>query len=122
MSDESGQMQVYVRPSDAERRWQVSTEGGTSPLWNRNGRELFYRNGNKILAVAIAPGTELTLSPPKVLTDHAYTYGVTITIPNYDVTSDGQRFVVIQNECGAGRLAMVLNWFDDLKHLAAGGR
>src|SRR5262249_14951174 len=55
VSDESGQRQVYVRSAQSERRWQVSTEGGTSPVWNRNGRELFYRDGNKIMAGG-APG------------------------------------------------------------------
>lgn len=52
VSNESGQMQVYIRPfSGPDRRWQVSTEGGTSPVWNRNDRELFYRTGNKMMSV-----------------------------------------------------------------------
>jgi hypothetical protein len=84
-------MQVYVRPSKAERRWQVSIEGGTSPVWNRNGRELFYRNENKIMAVDVAVvGADLAFSPPRLLFEHAYTYGATITIPKFDVTADGQ--------------------------------
>ena len=118
VSDESGQMQVYVRPSGTERRWQVSTEGGTSPVWNRNGREVFYRSGNKIMAVDVAAaGAEATLSRPQVLFEHAYTYGATITIANFDVAPDGQRLLMVQDEPGAGRLAIVLNWADELKRL-----
>jgi len=118
VSDESGQMQVYVRPTAKERRWPVSIEGGTSPVWNRNGRELFFRNGNKIMAVEVAAtGAELTLSPPRLLFEHAYTYGATITIPNYDVSPDGQRFVMVQDDPGAGRLAIALNWSEELKRL-----
>ena len=46
-----------------------------------------------------------------------YTYGSTITIANFDVAPDGQRFVMVQDEAGAGRLAIVLNWADELKRL-----
>jgi serine/threonine-protein kinase len=120
VSDESGQMQVYVRPWPGERRWQVSTEGGTSPVWNRNGRELFYRNGNKVMAVEIEfAGADPALSPPHLLFEHAYTYGSTITIANFDVSPDGQRFVMVQDEPRAGRLAIVLNWTEELKRLSA---
>jgi hypothetical protein len=44
-------VQSYPGPGG---KWQISTEGGTEPVWNRNGRELFYRNGDKIIAVDIA--------------------------------------------------------------------
>src|SRR5207247_9597846 len=51
-SDESGQMQVYVRPFPGpDRRWPVSTHGGTQPMGNRSGKEVFYRNGNTMVDV-----------------------------------------------------------------------
>jgi Tol biopolymer transport system component len=119
VSDESGQMQVYVRPYPAmDRRWPVSTEGGTSPMWNGNGRELFYRNGNKMMAVEMTPGPELALSAPRLLFEQPYAYGQTITLPNYDVRADGQRFLMVKEEAGSGRLNVVLNWFEELKRLA----
>src|SRR5262249_3784661 len=53
-SDESGQMEVYLRPFPGpDRKWPVSTQGGTSPCWNRNGKEIFYRKGNAIMAVEV---------------------------------------------------------------------
>ena len=53
------------------------------------------------------------LSPPRVLFEQRYAYGAGITIANYDVTRDGQRFVMIKNESTAGRLNVVLNWFEE---------
>src|SRR5262249_37087332 len=74
-SDESGQMQVYVRPFPGpDRKWPVSTEGGTSPRWNKNGREVFYRNGNKMMAVDVAISPELELSSPRLLFEQRYAY------------------------------------------------
>jgi serine/threonine-protein kinase len=118
VSDESGQMQVYVRSYPGlDRRWPVSTEGGTSPMWKGNGRELFYRNGNKMMAVEVTPGLELSLSAPRLLFEQPYAYGQTITLPNYDVRADGQRFLMVKEEPGSGRLEVVLNWFDELRRL-----
>jgi Tol biopolymer transport system component len=118
VSDESGQMQVYVRPYPAlDRRWPVSTEGGTSPMWNANGRELFYRNGNKMMAVEVTRLPELTLSAPRLLFERPYAYGQTITLANYSVRSDGQRFLMVKEDADSGRLNVVLNWFEELKRL-----
>ena len=118
VSDESGRMQVYVRPYPAmDRRWPISTEGGTSPMWNRNGRELFYRNGDKMMAVDVGGGSDLRLSAPRLLFEQPYAFGQTITLPNYDVRPDGQRFLMVKDEPGAGRLNVVLNWFTDLNRL-----
>jgi serine/threonine protein kinase len=121
VSDESGRMQVYVRPYPAlDRRWPISTEGGTSPMWNRNGRELFYRNGDKMMAVDVGGGSDLTLSAPRLLFEQPYAFGQTITLPNYDVSPDGKRFLMVKDEPGAGRLNVVLNWFEELKRLVPG--
>src|SRR6185436_1630687 len=113
VSNESGQYEVYVRPfGGADRRWQVSTEGGTQTVWNPNGRELFYRSGNRMMAVDImASGDALQLSPPHLLFEQRYAFSAGITIANYDVSRDGQRFVMVKNEAGAGRLNVVLNAF-----------
>jgi hypothetical protein len=114
-SDESGQMQVYVRPFPGlDRRWQVSTQGGTQPLWNKNGNEIFYRNGNKMMAVNISSSGDLTLSQPRQLFEQRYAFQ-NISVANYDVSSDGQRFVMVKDEAGSGPLNVVLNWFEELK-------
>jgi hypothetical protein len=117
-SDDSGSMQVYVRPFPGpERKWQVSSDGGTAPRWNRNGHELFYRNGNKMMAVSVSTGAELISSPPRILFDQRYAFGANVTLANYDVSADGQRFVMVKDDPGSGRLNMVLNWFDELTRL-----
>jgi len=116
-SDESGQMQVYVRPFPGpDRRWQLSSQGGTQPLWNRNGSEIFYRMGNKMMVVDVSAGVDRLLSPPRQLFDQRYVFQ-NISAANYDVSPDGQRFVMIKDEAGSGRLNVVLNWTEELKRL-----
>jgi Tol biopolymer transport system component len=116
VSNESGQNEIYVRPfSGPDRRWQVSSQGGTQSLWNPNGREIFYRDGNKMMTVAVTTeGDGLKLSPPHMLFEQRYAFGAGITIANYDVSRDGQRFLMVKDEAGAGRLNVVLNAFAEL--------
>ena len=117
-SNESGQFQIYVRPFPGpDRKVQVSTDGGSYPLWNKKGGELFYRNGNKMMAVEIrtgSPDADPVMSAPKLLFDQRYEF-VGNTIASYDVSADGQRFVFVRQETTANRLNVVLNWFDELK-------
>jgi Tol biopolymer transport system component len=115
-SDDSGQMQVYVRPvSGPDRRWPVSTEGGRGPTWSRSGRELFYRDGLKMIAVNVSTGTELGLSPPVRLFEQPYAYGLALSIASYDVSADGQRFLMVKSADGSNHLNVVLNWSEELK-------
>jgi len=117
VSNGSGQFEVYLRPYPGpERKRQVSTRGGTHPKWNRNGKELFYRDGNKMMVVDVSTSPDLTLSQPRVLFDQRYAFG-TRTISNYDVSPDGQRFVMVKDDSASGRVNIVLNWFEELKHL-----
>jgi serine/threonine-protein kinase len=119
VSNESGQNEIYLRPYDGpERRWQISSQGGTQPLWNPNGREVFYRNGDRMMAVDVTTSPDVKLSPPHLLFEGRYAFGSGITIANYDVTRDGQRFIMVKDEAGAARLNVVLNWFDDLARVA----
>ena len=119
VSNESGQNEIYLRPYDGpERRWPISSQGGTQPLWNPNGREIFYRNGDKMMAVDVATSPDVRLSPPHLLFEGRYAFGSGITIANYDVTHDGQRFIMVKDEPGAARLNVVLNWFDELARVA----
>ena len=46
VSNESGRDEIFVTRFPPSGKWQISTEGGTEPMWSRDGRELFYRNGN----------------------------------------------------------------------------
>ena len=122
-SDESGQFQVFLRPFPGpDRKWLVS-QAGKYVTWNRNGKELFYRDGNKMMAVEVLIRNGLpVLSSPRPLFDQRYDFGTRQTIPNYDVSPDGQRFVMVKGESGSRRLNVVLNGFDDLTRLAARSR
>jgi serine/threonine-protein kinase len=123
-SNESGQFQIYVRPFPAvdTGRWQLSTSGGTRPVWARNGRELFYLNASDLLtAVSIASrGSTLQAGNPTTVLDRAYYSG--FNLGAYDVSLDGQRFLMIKEPPDANQqstpvsIDVVLNWQEELKH------
>jgi serine/threonine-protein kinase len=118
VSDESGEPQVYLRQFPNGRQLQVSRKGGSAPAWRADGEELFYRNANEMMAVAITRDPELTLSETRVLfeADHyrANNYG-----PYYDVSPDGERFLMVGRNREIGReLVVVHNWFEELQRLA----
>jgi eukaryotic-like serine/threonine-protein kinase len=112
VSNETGRNEVYVTPyPDLSERLQISTQGGTQAAWNPNGKEIFYRIDDKMMAVDVTTTAALKLSAPKVLFDARYAYGAGVTIPNFDVSRDGQRFLMVKPESGAGRINVVLNRF-----------
>lgn len=121
VSNESGRNEIFVRAfSGPDRRRQVSTDGGTQPVWNPNGKEIFYRVGDKMMSVVVTfGGGDVTLSQPVPLFERRYAYGAGITIPNYDVTRDGQRFLMVKDESTAGRLRVILNWMPDPSRTSA---
>jgi eukaryotic-like serine/threonine-protein kinase len=102
---ETGRDEVYVQPYPGPGgKWQISTEGGTEPAWNPNGQELFYRGGTlsgsilrsgKMMAVDIATQPSFSASTPRVLFAGDY-LPATELITNYDVSRDGQRFLMVQ--------------------------
>jgi eukaryotic-like serine/threonine-protein kinase len=83
VSDESGRWEVYVQPYPGPGgKWQISTEGGIEPTWNPNGRELFYRSGDKMMAVDISTEPNFKAGKPKVLLRDA-----TSQLPQRDPTT-----------------------------------
>jgi serine/threonine-protein kinase len=123
-SNESGRDEIYVRPfpNVNSGRWQVSTNGGTRPLWSRDGRELFYYLSPGVLMSApIEPGNSFTAGTPTVVLKGAY-----LSPQNgrmYDVSPDGRRFLLIKESRAAGeeprapQLIVVQNWLEELKRL-----
>jgi serine/threonine-protein kinase len=116
VSDDSGRPEVYIRSfQGSDRRWPVSTGGGSFPLWRRDGNELFYRAGNRMMAVTVTiKADEVTLSAPRALFDRPYPFE-TSTIANYDISLDGTKFLMAKDDFGAGRLNVILNWTEELK-------
>jgi Tol biopolymer transport system component len=86
VSNESGRDEIYVTRFPRGGKWQISTEGGTEPMWSRDGRELFYRNGEQMIAVAISGGSELSPGRPTVLFEGPYDLKDGPGATNYDVT------------------------------------
>jgi eukaryotic-like serine/threonine-protein kinase len=125
-SNESGQNEIYVRPFpnvDAERR-QVSTNGGTQPLWARNGQELFYESRGALMGVPVKIGSTFEDATPRKLLDGPYLFHPPAALGRmYDVSRDGQRFLMIKESGGtdarppSARIILVLNWFEELKRL-----
>jgi serine/threonine-protein kinase len=112
VSDESGHLEVFVRafPGPGALN-QISTKGGWGPLWSRDGRELYYRSGDKMMAVEVETEPNFKAGSPKELFSGVYGRG-------YDVAPDG-RFVMITREEDdeSSNLIVVLNWFEELKKL-----
>jgi serine/threonine-protein kinase len=68
LSNEEGADQVYLRDLSAlERRWQLSSEGGVSPVWSRGGRELYFRRGDSIVAVEVRTGGGVRVGAERVV-------------------------------------------------------
>lgn len=117
VSNVTSSNEIWVRPytSDGEPV-RVSPNGGTEPVWSRNGGELFHLQGNKMMAVSVQTGAEFVFEAPTELFDESYRHN---TGPSYDVAPDGG-FILIQ-ETNSGRqkvtasIIVVLNWFEYLK-------
>ena len=127
VSNESGRPEIYVQPYPGPGgKWQISTESGTEPLWNRNGRELLYRSGNKMMAVQVETQPSFSASKPTMLFEREYAASqFPATGIAYDVSSDGQRFLMvkeIEQSSAAGQINVVLNWFEELKRRVPTGK
>jgi serine/threonine-protein kinase len=103
VSNESGRREVYVRPYPGPGgRWQVSLEGGTEPLWSPTGREIFYRDGDKVMAAAVRTQGGFEVGNRLQLFNGDFSPSPTGG-RNYDVTRDGQTFVMLQPMVGAAQ-------------------
>jgi eukaryotic-like serine/threonine-protein kinase len=124
VSDESGRNEIYVQPYPGPGgKWQISTDGGNEPVWNRNGRELFYRSGDKMMAVDVTAQPSFVAGKPKMLFEGRY---VSTNVPEFDVSPDGQRFLMLkpvtQEQAAPAQINVVLNWSEELKRLAPAGK
>ncbi len=111
-SNSTGASEVYVRPfpNTAASLTQVSTAGGRRPRWSRDGREIFFANGNnEMVQVAVRPGPAFAVSEPKTLFSLA-------RVTDWDVAPDG-RFIVIRALEGEQppQLVVVENFFQELR-------
>jgi hypothetical protein len=119
VSDESAP-QVYVASiADRNRRYPVSVNGGSQPVWRKDGKELFFRNSDAVLAVQVSSsGAEPAFSQPATLFERRYAYGNNRGIAAYDVSADGQRFLMIKDQGGRAYIRVILDFFDVLNRIA----
>jgi eukaryotic-like serine/threonine-protein kinase len=114
-SGETGAPQVYVRSfaalSGSGGKWQISTGGGTEPFWRRDGNELFYLNGNKLICVEVnGDGESFQAGIPRQLFETPLP--LLFARNRYVVTADGKRFLMtaLVEEKRAASFTVVLNW------------
>ncbi|MBN2031255.1 PD40 domain-containing protein, partial [bacterium] len=118
-SNQTGKGEIYITPCPGPGpREQISTQGGGVPVWAPDGRELFYRESDKMMAVSIE--TEPSLKPgiPELLFEGEY-------IGTYDIHPNSNRFLMIksvedESESGFNQINIVLNWFEVLNEKMAG--
>ena len=119
-SDESGRREVYVRRFEGSaEKSRVSTAGGTQPCWRRDGKELFYlAQDSKIMAVSVKTSDNFQPGLPTPLFKIDLARGIYSSVASeYDVTADGQRFLVnmVVAEARSLPFAVVVNWTAGLK-------
>jgi serine/threonine-protein kinase len=130
-SDESGQAEVYLAPFpdvNTSKR-QVSTRGGTRPLWSKDGRELFYYVApDTIMALPVRPGADVVLGNPQVVVKGPYAVAVNAG-RHYDVSPDGQRFLLLKDvpaadgqKPAAPEIHLVQHWAEELKAKMPAGK
>ncbi len=124
-SGESGRLEIYVRPFPdvGGGRWQVSTGGGRTPLWSRNGQELFYLSllEGVVMAVRVQAGSSWSSSTPERVLQGQYFYSNPANGRTFDIAPDGRRFLMIKQGGSDGaaapqnRIVFVQNWVEELK-------
>lgn len=119
-SDETGRAEIYVKAFPGPgARVPISSNGGKAPLWSRNGRELFYREGSAMMAVVVSTEPAFTAERPARLVDGPFQADGT-GHPSYDVSLDGQRFLMSRRERGQlTQLHVVVNLAAKLESLDA---
>ena len=127
---EGGSTQVFVQPWPAlDRKWKVSTDGGSAPVWTRNGTELVYLKmmardttgvrRDRVLSVTFRAGAEPNPQPPREL--FTASIGTGGLLRSHDVTRDGMRFLVLSGKlvpAPPDEPRIIANWFSELRRLS----
>jgi serine/threonine protein kinase/Tol biopolymer transport system component len=126
MSTETGWSEVYVVPfQQGSGKWQISTGGGRFPVWARNGKQLYYRDNGNVMGVDVTTQPVFRASTPRVVVPAAVTAPLSNGLDNFDVTPDGQRFLIHQQNSETGQslqINVILNWSEELRRIARAGR
>jgi serine/threonine-protein kinase len=118
--EKSGQPEIYLWEYPAGEKLPVSTPGATSPVWSRDGQELYYISGNSMMAVKVTPESDFPIGKPErlfPLPGEIESRGRGL-VRSYDVSNDGQFLMLKRSDRPEGQLIYVQNWFEELKRLA----
>ena len=123
-SSDNNRSEIYVQtfPKPGGKSL-VSTDGGTEPVWARNGRELFYRSGDKMMAVSVDnSGSTPKIGKPTLLFQGSF--AATGSEASYDVSVDGQRFLMLKSDDAATSESIVViqDWMNEVKALVSRGK
>ena len=116
LSDESGERELYVRRfPTGTGKWQVSTHGARQPRWSRDGGEIFYVEADTLVAAKVTTERGFSVEASERLFRSDYFQNSDSHV--YDVSSDGQRFVIPDAAQGSEppRIRVVLNWFEEFR-------
>jgi eukaryotic-like serine/threonine-protein kinase len=124
-ADDSGRFEIWVRPYPdvSTAKWQVTTTGGTRPLWTRDGQELIYvLPSGALMGMKVSRGPSWAATPPAQIVKSGYFTNPIDPAHTYDVSPDGRRFLLIKRVGGPqsaapASLVVVLNWTEELKRL-----
>ncbi len=133
-STESGRFEVYVIDrGERGGKWKISNDGGNQPLWSADGRQLFYRTDDGIMAVAVdTTGPSFRFDQAQPLFEAELSGGIQgrtaagFVFPDYDVEGNGERFVMLRGIASEsqeeGWIRLYTNWFSELERLAPPSR
>ena len=115
-SAESGVYQNYLQPlPPTGRRYQISRVGGAEePRWSRDGSKVYYRSGQRIMAVPVTTWPDVQIGEPEIFFKGEFE---NISNRSYDVHPDGQRALVIRGENIASSIRVVTNWFSEVERM-----
>ena len=122
VSDQGGEDRIHITAfPEGGQVFPVSTGPGTEALWSRDGRELFYRNGDEMWVVDVETEPGFMVGRPELLFEDPYLRDPLNNAgnPNYDVSLDGQQFLMVQGQAASDSQGVVVvqNWFEQLKRL-----
>jgi hypothetical protein len=121
VSDASGRPEIYVQPYPlSAEKWQISTAGGREPVWAPNGSELFYRDGGKLMVADIKTQPSFVAGKPRLLFEGDYE-GALASRPNFDISQDGRRFLMLQPAArreAQAEMKILPNWFAEVRRRA----
>ena len=108
--------QIFIQPFPGPGgRRQISTDGGRSPRWSSSSGEIFFVDTafRAMMVVEVQTDPEIEVGTPEILFERSIPLGGR----DWDVTPDGERFVMVTGESPRQQINFVLNWFEELERL-----